>query len=95
MWIKQQGAYPRGMTPATPPPLHTPCSAATPILLASWGGPQSRVVLVLELGMQSHGTEPVQMAVICHLNRSEVFQPDPHAAVLAIEAHHYMPCTPS
>lgn len=49
---------------------------------------------MLELGVGSHCAETVQMAVRCHINRSQVLQPHPHAAVLPIEAHHYKPCTP-
>lgn len=50
-------------------------------------------ILVFELGMGSHGAQPVQMTVICHLYRSEVLQPGPHAAVLPIKPHHHMPYT--
>lgn len=50
---------------------------------------------MLQLGVGPHGAQPVQMAVMCRLYRSEVFQPDPHAAVLPIEAHHHMTFTPT
>ncbi|KAL3130578.1 hypothetical protein ABBQ38_008383 [Trebouxia sp. C0009 RCD-2024] len=69
---------------------------AAPLMAENrWGAAKHGAILVLELGMGSHGAQPVQMAVISHLYRSEVLQPDPHAAMLPVESHHHMPYTPT